>query len=78
MLPQTQLPQIPDYVARNMQKIAETGMNDLNLREIGILLFDWEDKYGKDYGYENCRETVEWLSENWEHFYQIRDSFLKN
>jgi hypothetical protein len=78
MLHQTQIPEIPDYVANNMKKIKETGMGDLDLREIGRLLFDWEDKYGEEYGYENCRETVEWLSENYMHFEQIKGLFLTN
>jgi len=33
------------HVVQNMQKIAETGMDYLNLRGIGRLLIDWEEKY---------------------------------
>ncbi|PIR38119.1 MAG: hypothetical protein COV35_07720 [Alphaproteobacteria bacterium CG11_big_fil_rev_8_21_14_0_20_39_49] len=77
MLHDTQLPEIPDYVARNMQKIEESGIGDLDLREVGRLLFDWEEKYGEAYGYEKCRETVEWLSENYQYFEQVKSLFLK-
>lgn len=76
MLHQTKMPEIPEYVARNMKKIEETGMYDLDLRDIGKLLFDLEDKYGEEYGYKGCRETVEWLSENYMYFEQVRDSFM--
>ena len=55
MLHQAQMPEIPNYVIQNMQKIAETGMDDLNLRDIGRLLIDWEEKYGESHGYKNCR-----------------------
>jgi len=78
MLHQIQMPEIPDYVANNMKKIEETGMGDLDLREIGRLLIDWDDKYGEAQGYKNCRETVEWLSENHEYFEQIKGLFLTN
>lgn len=77
MLHQSQMPDIPDYVAKNMQKIEESGVGDLDLREIGRLLFDWEEKYGELYGYENCRETVEWLSENYMYFDQIKSMLNK-
>lgn len=77
MLHQSQMPDIPDYVAKNMQKIEESGVGDLDLREIGRLLFDWEDKYGESYGYENCRETIEWLSENYMYFEQVKSTFLR-
>ena len=76
MLNQTQMPEIPGYVAHNMQKIAETGMDDLNLRDIGRLLIDWEEKYGESQGYKNCRQTVEWLSENYEYFDKIKQHFI--
>ena len=76
MLHKTQMPEIPAYVAHNMQKIAETGMDDLNLREIGRLLIDWENKYWESHGYKNCRETVEWLSENYEYFEEVKNSFV--
>lgn len=77
MIHQTQMPIIPNYVVNNMKKIDETGMGDLDLREIGRLLFDWEGKYGEEYGYENCRETVEWLSENCMYFEQVKSIFIK-
>ena len=77
MLRESQIPEIPGYVARNMQKIEESGIADLDLREIGLLLLDWEEKYGEAYGYEKCRETVEWLSENYQYFEQVKNLFLK-
>ncbi|MDA0345367.1 MAG: hypothetical protein O3C54_05335 [Proteobacteria bacterium] len=74
-----QMPEIPEYVVYNMKKIAETGMDGLSLRDIGRLLIDWNDKYGDGHGgYNKCLETVEWLSENHEHFEQIRDKFIAN
>ena len=64
--------QVPDYVTKNMQKIAGTGMGDLDLREIGRLLIDWADKYGDD----DYIKTVEWLSENDRHFEQVKQLFF--
>gem|GEM_PF-3928297 len=67
------LPEIPDYVAKNMQELSEAGCNNkMNLRDIGRLFIE----LSKEYIDENYIPTVEWLSANHMHFERIRDSFF--
>jgi hypothetical protein len=76
MLQRSIIPEVPAYVAKNMRIIEASGLHDLSLRDIGKLLLDWEETHGKECGYEKCTETVEWLSEHYEYFDQIKAYFL--
>ena len=63
------LPEIPDYVAKNMQELSEAGCdNKMNLRDIGRLFI----ALAKEYADEDYIPTVEFLSTNHEHFERIR------
>ncbi len=67
------LPEIPNYVTRNMQELHEAGFDDMiNLREIGRIFIELT----KEYTDEDYVATVEWLSTNPGHFERIRDSFF--
>ena len=58
------LPEIPDYVSKNMQELTEAGFDKtINLHEIGRLFIELSKEYVDD----NYIPTVEWLSTNHMH-----------
>jgi len=78
MLHQTQMPEIPAYVAHNMQKIAETGMGDLEkgrvIKLVEDIINDKTRKFVSQVYSEQRRSPILSLSQNSYTFSAIEDT----